>query len=290
MRTDEVDIPLAVRVAFAHAAAQHLADDVGADILHIKGPALDPSLAGHRMGSSDADVLVRPAHVDRLLGTMRRHGWVMVTDFRTGSVFEHAATLRHRFYGYVDVHRHFPGIGVDPTTAFDRLWRDRGTASVAGRDLPVPSVAAQALLLVLHAGRGLEWEGREDVRVAWHDADDAARSAITALRDELDAGMAFSLAVGENPPGDARDLALWRSFAPGSTRTEQWRARIAVAPTRRAAARIAVGALLVNTDHLAMQLGRRPTTVDVLRAQARRVRRASTELRQAFTGRRWRGE
>lgn len=290
MPTDGVDIPLSVRVAFAHAATQHLADETGVDLLHVKGPVLDPSLSAHRSGSSDADVLVRPAHVDRLLGTMRRHGWVMVTDFRTGSVFEHAATLRHASFGYVDVHRHFPGIAVPPPAAFERLWADRGGILIAGHEVAVPSVPAQALLLVLHAGRGLEWEGREDVRVAWHDADDAARSAITALRDELDAGMAFSLAVGENPPGDARDLALWRSFAPGSTRTEQWRARIAVAPTRRAAARIAVGALLVNTDHLAMQLGRRPTTVDVLRAQARRVRRASTELRQAFTGRRWRGE
>ncbi len=285
MRTDEVDIPLAVRVAFAHAAAQHLADDVGADILHIKGPALDPSLAGHRMGSSDADVLVRPAHVDRLLGTMRRHGWVMVTDFRTGSVFEHAATLRHASFGYVDVHRHFPGIAVPPPAAFERLWADRGGILIAGHEVAVPSVPAQALLLVLHAGRGLEWAGLEDVRVAWHDAAPDARTAVAALRDELDAGTAFAVAVGEDPDGDDRNLALWRSFAPGATRTQQWRARIAAAPDRRSALRLALSAALVNTDHLAMELGRPPTATDVLRAQARRVRRATGELRQAAVGR-----
>ena len=55
--------------------------------------------------------------------------------------------------------------------------------------------AKQALLLVLHAGRGLEWAGLEDVRVAWHDAAPDARTAVAALRDELDAGTAFVRAL-----------------------------------------------------------------------------------------------
>ncbi|WP_106818047.1 nucleotidyltransferase family protein [Janibacter massiliensis] len=284
MPTDGVDIPLSVRVAVAHAVAQHLADEVGADVLHVKGPVLHPSLAVHRGGSTDADVLVRPEHVAWLIDVMRRHGWAVVTDFRTGSVFEHAATLRHRVYGYVDVHRHFPGFGVPPSVAFDRLWGDRGTTTVADREVPVPSIAAQALLLVLHAGRGAEWEGQQDVRTAWHDADPEARAAVAALRDELDAGMAFAVAVGDDP-GDAPDLALWQSFAPGATRTEQWRARIAAAPDRRSALRIILSAALVNTDHLAMELGRRPTPRDVLQAQAGRVRRATSELRQVAAAR-----
>ena len=174
---------------------------------------------------------------------------------------------------------------VPPPAAFERLWADRGGILIAGHEVAVPSVPAQALLLVLHAGRGLEWAGLEDVRVAWHDAAPDARTAVAALRDELDAGTAFAVAVGEDPDGDDRNLALWRSFAPGATRTQQWRARIAAAPDRRSALRLALSAALVNTDHLAMELGRPPTATDVLRAQARRVRRATGELRQAAVGR-----
>ena len=55
-------VPLEVRIGFAHASVQWIADRCGADLLHVKGAALDPTLVPDR-GFSDADVLVRPAHV-----------------------------------------------------------------------------------------------------------------------------------------------------------------------------------------------------------------------------------
>lgn len=95
---DAVDIPLGARVRLAHGIVQQLADQCGAQILHIKGPALHPTLREPTDGvraSTDADILVRPAHVGRLVRTLTAHGWETVTDFTTGSAFEHAANLWH---------------------------------------------------------------------------------------------------------------------------------------------------------------------------------------------------
>ena len=119
---DANTMPWSVGIRFTHASLQVLADDHGIDLLHIKGPAVDDSLlevqpgdASPRGGpvervarqSIDADVLVRPAHVERLLDVMHRHGWTMKYRFEDGSAFEHAATLMHPFLAPVDVHRRF---------------------------------------------------------------------------------------------------------------------------------------------------------------------------------------
>src|SRR6188474_529338 len=106
-------MPPAVGIRFAHAALQVLAEENGIDLLHIKGPAVDHSLLEARepvagdveiadearlvvsRASIDADVLVRPAHVDRLFDVVHRHGWTTKYRFEDGSAFEHAATLVH---------------------------------------------------------------------------------------------------------------------------------------------------------------------------------------------------
>mgnify|MGYP003374684041 CR=1 FL=1 len=41
---DSQDIPVLLRVRLAHAVVQAIADECGADLLHIKGPAVDASL------------------------------------------------------------------------------------------------------------------------------------------------------------------------------------------------------------------------------------------------------
>ena len=82
-------MPLKVGVRLTHAAVQAIADEAGVDVLHIKGPAVHPSLLAtveeegpdgetvvvpRDRGSIDADVLVRPRHVVRLLDAMRDDG------------------------------------------------------------------------------------------------------------------------------------------------------------------------------------------------------------------------
>ena len=121
---------------FAHAVAQSLADDHGLDVLHIKGPAVDERLAAitpdsweedqrsavGKRRSTDADVLVRPEQTKRLIDVMVDHGWELRYGFNDGSPFAHAATLEHSLFGYVDLHRRFPGLEVPPQVAFERLW------------------------------------------------------------------------------------------------------------------------------------------------------------------------
>src|SRR6478609_7474127 len=122
-------VPLEVRIGFAHASVQWIADRCGADLLHVKGAALDPTLVPGR-GFSDADVLLRPAHVARVLPELRRHGWELINSFAYGSSFEHSATLRHRDFGLLDLHRLYPGAGPTPDAAFATLWAERHTTTL----------------------------------------------------------------------------------------------------------------------------------------------------------------
>ena len=92
-------MPRSVGIRLTHASLQVLADDHGIDVLHIKGPAVDESLLEVRASedattsgrvervarqSIDADVLVRPAHVERLFEVMHDTGGRPDTPSRTG--------------------------------------------------------------------------------------------------------------------------------------------------------------------------------------------------------------
>ena len=163
MDESQVSVPLPVRLRFGHAAVQHLADRLGVDLLHIKGAAADPSLRPGGYSGSDVDVLVRPADVAQLDRALRRHGWRLYSTFDYGSPFGHAQTYLHDAWGYIDIHRFFPGIRVQPECAFDRLWADRHEIEIAGIGCQVPSVPAQAR--AARAQRGaLEDPGRARCR------------------------------------------------------------------------------------------------------------------------------
>jgi hypothetical protein len=277
--TVATDVPLRVRVSMAHAAVQVVADRLGLDVLHIKGAALDPSLNRPGRDGTDADLLVRPRDVERLTVALRQGGWGQVSSFQNGSPFGHAATLHHATWGYADVHRLFPGIMAPPAEAFERLWDDHHRREIAGVSCPVPAVTAQRLLLVLNAGRA---RGPDrvtgDVEIAWNEADAGTRALMEGLAHELDAHVALAAATGNlDYYRHSRDYALWRVLSEGGTRLDEWRARIAAAPSRRAALRLAVRAPLVNIDHLEARLGRRSGPADVIREFFARPRRAFLE-------------
>ncbi len=254
-----------VRPSFAHAALQHLADGCGADLLHVKGVAIDRSLTTPDRVGTDADVLVRPDHVDRLLDTLTANHWTVHTTFATGSPFGHAATLVHDQWGFADVHRLFPGITAEPTVAFERLWRDRGTKEIAGIECAVPSLTGQTLILVLNAARSSP-HGAADLETAWEAAPPERQRAVRDLVAELGAEVAFAAATGDlERYRGARGYDLWRVTTQGGTRFEEWLARVKAAPTVGEALRLALRAPLVNTDHLAVMLGRPPTRMDVVR-------------------------
>lgn len=281
MNESQVSVPLSVRLRFGHAAVQYLADEVGVDVLHIKGAAVDSSLRPSRSGS-DIDVMVRPSHVKRLDRALREHEWRLYSTFAYGSPFGHAQTYFHDAWGYLDIHRFFPGIRVPPACAFERLWEERHTTEIATVGCPVPSVPAQALLLILNAARSRA-PSHPDVVTGWRDASDARRVEIEALVADLDAPVAFAAAVGGlDSYRRERDYRLWKVISQGGTRSEEWWARVRAAPSVSEAARVVMRAPLVNVDHLAHRLGHRPSAFEILTEFFARPARAAIEAGQAF--------
>lgn len=276
----DVRVPLRVRLHFGRAALQVVANQVGVDVLHIKGDAADISLRPTRATGSDVDVLVRPGHVDALDRALRSGGWRVYSTFVYGSPFGHAQTYLHDSWGFLDLHRWFPGIREDPVTAFERMWIDRRTTDFAGIGCSVPSVAAQATLLVLNAARGPR--NGADLALSWTRASVEHRADVEKLVDAFDARVAFAAATGEleRYRGD-RDYRLWRVVSEGGTRSEEWWARVRSARTLRDALRVAARAPFVNVEHLSIELGRSPTRREVAAAFFARPRRMIVEVAAA---------
>ena len=274
--TTDAPVPLRVRLRFGRAALQVVADQVGADVLHIKGNAADSSLRPGEASGTDVDILVRPAHVSALDRALRARGWRVYSTFVYGSPFGHAQTYLHDAWGYLDLHRWFPGIRTAPEVAFERMWEGRQGLDFAGIPCQVPSLSAQATLLVLNAARGGGDGG--DLALSWTDAAPDLRRAVEALVDELDAHVAFAAAVGDldHYRGEP-DYRLWKVVSEGGTRAEEWWARIRSAPSVGEALRIAARAPLVNVEHLSIELGRAPTRREVTAAFFDRPRRMIDE-------------
>lgn len=264
MNGSEVSVPLSVRLRFGHAAVQYLADETDVDLLHIKGAAVDPSLRPGGYSGSDVDVMVRPSQVATFDAALRSNGWRLYTTFASGSPFGHAQTYLHDAWGYVDIHRAFPGIGIPAPSAFERLWDSRQAADIAGVRCSVPTVAAQSLLLILNAARSPA-PMRHDLKAVWTGADEERRAEITSLAAEFRAQVAFAAAVGDLERfRHERDYRLWKVVSSGGSRSEEWWARVRAAPDLGEALRVVARAPLVNVDHLAARLGRRPTRGEIV--------------------------
>lgn len=268
------------RLLFGHAAIQWVADEHHCDVLHIKGYALDPDLAPPDRISTDADILVRPEHVGACVSALKASGWEHRMGFDAGSPFGHAATLHHEVWGYADVHRSIPGINLPAAEAFTLLWETRTPLLFAGVPGPVPDRTAQRLLLLLHAARSEHKErAASDIAVAWHQAAREDQLQVRLLARTLHAEVGLAAAIGElERYRGHRDYALWRSVSSGGSRVGEWWARVRAAGSVGAALRVAARAPLVNVEHLAVVLGRRPTRVEVVREFFARPLRGLAEL------------
>ncbi|MFP5415736.1 MAG: nucleotidyltransferase family protein [Actinomycetes bacterium] len=275
-------MPLIVGVQLGSAALQVIADDHGVDLLQIKGPAVDPSLLATRevtdetgairvetvaRQSVDADLLVRPAHLQRLFAAMRAHGWEMAYRFEDGSPFEHASTWLRPGLSSADVHRSFPGIGLHAEAAFDRLWADRRTMRIAGYPCVVPSLAGQRLILLLHAVRGGEVSGG-DVHRAWERATEQERADVDALAADLRAEVALAACTGRlDQYRHAREHDLWQALATGNrSRLALWKARVKAQPDLWNAVRTAYWLVAPKAGRLERALGRPPTARELIGA------------------------
>ncbi len=286
MTWQSTDIPLQVRVELTHGYLQHVADEVGADVLHVKGKSVHPDLSQdgdpRNRASVDVDVLVRPAHVDRLVARLDELGWQRVTGFTEGSAFGHAMNLRHRHLGLLDVHRRWPGFALRADVAFDRLWERHEVQQVAHVDCAVPNLIDQRIILLLHYAR-TGTERRGDFVASWANASAADRTAVRRRVTELGAEVSFAAAVDELEAfRDDPDYVIWRHFSQGSvSRWDEWHGRWAAARGVRAKGVVARSFLVVNPDLLRERLGTEPTRADYWRAYADRLVTAVRELRRS---------
>ena len=260
MNESGVSVPLPVRLRFGHAAVQHLADEIGVDLLHIKGAAVDPSLRPGGYAGSDVDVLVRPTHVAMLDRAMRQRGWRLYSTFEYGSPFGHAQTYLHDAWGYIDIHRFFPGIRLEPDRAFDVFWTDRHEIEIAGIGCQVPSVPAQGVLLVLNAARSA-MRTKPDVRgrSGTKPPRSAARRCSRSSRSSAHTSPSPQLPAALNSTAASGITGCGRSFPRAGPARPSGGHDVRAAPTLGAAIRVAARAPFVNVDHLAHRLGRPPT-------------------------------
>ncbi|MCA1305480.1 nucleotidyltransferase family protein [Microbacterium esteraromaticum] len=277
-------VPASIRLRLARAAVQALAEEAGARMLHIKGDATDPSLRAVPRYGTDVDALVDPRRIRAMHDALLAHGWRVYSTFRFGSSFEHAQTYLHDTWGYFDLHRRFPGIGLADQHAFDLLWAQRSPRASAGRTYWAPGVDAQAMILVLNAARG-----KGGMPPVWHELDDDARARVRGLVEELHADVAFAAASGDlDDYRDHREYLLWKVTSQGGPRVVEWWARVRAQPTIGGRLRVAVQAPLVNTDRLSRRLGHAPTRRQVIVEFFHRAARGFGET-ASMIGRRLRG-
>lgn len=278
MHQSEIVLPAWARLSLAHAVVEYVARDVGVDLLHIKGPATTARFRLAGRTSSDVDVLVRPSHVSRLTVALEAADFEPRTGFESGSIFRHAANLHHRYWGWVDVHRSFPGFGVDASAAFEQLWQRRCTTSIAAYDVQVPSVLDQALLILLHGARDTA-RGRSDIERVQAALTSRELEQVEGLARRLGAEVAHAAASGDLERfKDRAEHDLWVVASQGGTRLQEWRARFRAATSLPEKAKLFGEVLLANRDHLRMRLGHEPSRAELLRATGHRPVVAAREL------------
>ncbi len=210
----------------AHAYFQRLANLHGIDILHIKGYAFNSEIFKPDRHSTDADLLVRPSHVNTFVHILLADGWSIQAHFDTGSVFEHAMTLYHESWGLTDIHRFFPGLGKDPERVFQQLWAAHMQREIAHRSCAVPSVLDSRLIVVLHRARASstydpDLEYLRDILDSYDWAKLRERAA------ELDSSLAYSAAMGGlETYRHERDYLLWKSVSTRVPSYIQWVGRL----------------------------------------------------------------
>ncbi|APF40457.1 nucleotidyltransferase family protein [Neomicrococcus aestuarii] len=260
---DIVPLPLEVRVRMTHALIAVICRENGIDVLHIKGHSAPDGFYRPNRTSSDADILVRPTQAKLLVSLLTANGWKTVTTFESGSIFQHATALWHTVWGYVDIHRSFPGISIHPDEAFQEFWSRRSSKSIAQQQCNVPDSVDHALLIAIHAARDPS-RGNSDVEYLKLRLEDEWQKVV-ARSTEMRAETPFAIATQRTLPANvesSRDFLLWRALANGDDRLALLQGRLAAANGMFPKAKILASIFIANRDHLHMQLQRPPRWSD----------------------------
>lgn len=196
-----------------YALLQNVAEAQGIDLLFIKGPTLHAQGLRAREHSGDVDCWVRPGDDIRLAKAMRAWGWTPLILPFTGTSVSHSLTLVPGAWGCaIDVHSSFPGMRVDPESAFEILVADSELRTFAGVTTRTPSRRTHAVLSALHDMR--PYEGSPPSETTVHHAAEVLAMVgeeVMDVVDRLDAGY-----VLREP--------LRRSFGNGAQRFDSSRA------------------------------------------------------------------
>lgn len=211
----------------AWACAQ--ADAVGIRILLLKGRALSDDGLRPARTSADVDVLVDPRAFDAYCDAIVAAAWEeFPSTFASAHFTLHSRSFRRDGWpNSFDVHSEYPGFLRAPAVVFDALWATRRETAFAHRTCPVPSRAANAMVLALHSLRGTHKQERHRDELA----SVTAASFTAAERAEL---AALATATGAAYP--LRDvLAAWGVAVPAETDLihseagKEWRRKMAEA-------------------------------------------------------------
>ncbi len=290
------EVRLAEAVPLAHALVARLAADHDVRVLFLKGPVAAAQGLRAPRDSVDVDALVDPARRSVLAERLTELGWVDERPYTSPTVLPmHSLTHRHPDWACeLDLHDRFPGFFAEPQDVFDRLWERRGSVEVAGRQVPCPDRAGQALVLALHALRDPHDVGKEDelarlVARVTDTFDEATLVDLAQLAHDLgaaDTAAPFLDRVGAPPTGRGttgpEDLRVWRLRTSPDASVSGWVDELRRLPLRRRP-RFLWYAVFLTEDELrlddpALPPGRRA----LLGARVRRLRRGARALPRAL--------
>ena len=121
----------------------------------------------------------------------------------------------------------------------------------------------------------------DDVENAFDRQPEDFQRQVRDRADDLGATLALAAALHEldqHPEDPMTDL--WRFYAEGGTRADEWRARWRAALTAQTRARVLIGIVWVNREFVAMELGHEPSPAEMRAAFYSRVHNAVNSLRR----------
>lgn len=166
-----------------YALLAKVADQLGIDILFIKGPVLFAQGLRRREHSGDVDCWVREDDVETLAQAMTAWGWTPLYSIFAGTRLPHSLTLRAGDWGCaIDVHFRFPGMTIDSGLALDSMLAEAETARFAGVTVRIPAKTSHAVIQALHAVRPFLGRpaGERENEVAQYALEEAGVEALSA--------------------------------------------------------------------------------------------------------------
>ncbi|WP_435743074.1 hypothetical protein [Microbacterium sp. PMB16] len=199
-----------------YALIARVAESEGIDVVFIKGPTLHAQGLREREHSGDVDCWVRPGDDLRLAAAMRDWGWTPLLSPFTGTGVTHSLTLEASEWGCaIDVHVRYPGMDIDPASAFAIALDASEPRVFAATVCATPRKALHGVIAALHsvrpfigapAGEASIDAAAMALRAAGEETVDFAErvNAVYALETPLqrafpEAGLAYP---GARPPAD----------------------------------------------------------------------------------------